>query len=705
MKKFKFLSAIFLLILSLTLLPAIAAAAPATVKFYDTDNVSLLKTLPTVAHPAGGYYIDWKQLNNVPDYSNDRATVILTWAKKGEDTRCVLSNYAARGSFDVSLNRSDLIVLKADETLELIPLKKELKTVFDDLAYNSQTVDTHTDSPGRMLSGDWRPAPVNDLANESDRTNTAQGLYPYMKLGGSRGVLHAAFTANYPAEDISRGAGDRANSRILALLNATHWSAERNPSTVQLVTTTAGFSSALASGRIGIMQSIESCYSLTEENYEQLLEQYYDIGVRVLSFTWNPNSYLAAGNEMKFSDVDGITGPTSTGMTELGKKALAKMDQLGMVYDVSHTDDQTIRDALKAGKNPIIGSHSGARKVFDHVRNIWDPEIVAMAQKGGVIFQNFYGDFIEDPRGMYEIVNQIDYMVKLLEKPVADGGAGFAKGKGVEYIGMGTDFDGGTNNADANDARYVFRLSKELLARGYTAAEIRKILYENAFRVIDKVQGNASLSYRQGGTATITAATASGKLLGKGVSYAQLSTRAPVFTATVAGAKSARVIVDGIVYPSTLTGGTLTASLADTPLQENFHVVTFEAKDNNGKVTRNTYIFDVADAPLIHKVEFMYKDGKTPIKTVYVNNGAAITPADIPTETKGKAITGWTVYWTEQPFNTATALTRSYRLVSVGGGEPGGGDSGSGGGCDMGMVAGLLGGGALLALGWMKRKR
>lgn len=739
------LNASFILVAILALMPGTAAAAAPAVRFFDEDGTTLLGEFAHVhvdlpastdaelsrggfdekmeivqrdASEGGGWYLSWKALNKVPDYNGDQSKVILSWARKGETGRFDLSDITAR-PFDAgtdavpdvkrpargpSRTRADLEPLNDDEVVDLVPLKTMSMAEFKTIAYDTGTVDTHTDSPGRMVGPDWRPVPANDLVNETGRSNTAQGLYPWRVAGGSRGMLHAAFTSNNTAQDISRRAGDRANSRGLSLLNATHWSASRNPGLVTLVTTAKEFKDAFAADphneKVVIMQSIESAYALTEENHAELLEQYWDLGVRMLSFTWNPNSYLAAGNLMKFSDVDGVSGATSTGMTELGKKALRKMNQLGMVFDVSHSDDDTVNDALAITDPkgiPIVASHSGSRQEFDHERNLWPAEIIAIAKGGGVIFQNFYGDFIAEPRSVSEIVDQIDDMVEILV------GAGFTRATALDHIGMGTDFDGGTNNADANDARYVYRFAKELLARGYTAEEIAKIRCENTYRLLDAVQGKADLAYRMGSAATIAAPKADGVALGWGDGYAQLKRADPKFTATVTGAASGRVIVDGIVVDSTLEGGVLTADLAGKPLQEAFHVVTFEATDSSGKVARDTTIFDIVDAPVFHKVQFMDQDDASPISTVYVASGDVLATAQIPVETPdGRSIAGWSMSWTGLSFDVTAPLARSYRLVAAAGAPSGGG---SGGGCDgtaFGSAAAIS---ALAALIAMRRKR
>lgn len=652
-----------------------ALAGAARITFYDTDAATVLLTMTLTQHPpsADKYYLPWRSssdnsvsgagLNNVPDKVEDK--VILSWKLKGdsEDKRVVLSNYATQSTDIAGKLNPKIVWLASDQNLELVPLKTVTKAEFSD-AGNTVVVDGHVDTPGRMLDGNWKPEETRDLIHVN-RPNGTQGLYPWLKAGGLNGSVHSAYTAPYE-HDYRRGAGDRSNSRILALLNATHWSARKNPGVIKLVYTPEEFRAAYQAGLIPITQSVEGAYSITEENCEELLEQYYDLGVRLLSFTHNPSSYLAGGNDGKFVSIDGERKSSPKGMRNLGKRAVAKMDELGIVFDASHTDadPDTINAVLALTKNPIVASHSGARGQYDHIRNLWDMELVSIARSGGVVFQNFYGDYMEQPWGIYEVVNQIDYISNLLQKPLIQGGAGLTRAQALEHIGIGTDYDGGTSTADVNDARFFYKTTRELLARGYTKEEISKIYSGNAYRVLDKAKANAV--NKRGGSAVITLPAVSSKTLQRGI-LAEPGTREPSFSANVTGAKSARVIVDGMVVPSAFSGNSITANMTGKPLQESLHVVTFEAADNQDKVTRETNIFYVGDVNEIHKVEFMNPDGRTLISTIYVASGDVIPADKIPTKSiMDDSITGFKNWWNEKPFNMSSKLTRSQRLVGIG---------------------------------------
>ena len=688
----KFLSVF--IILGILLIPSIAFAAAAQVVFFSTNETTVLGTITGNARtPAqgGGYFISAAvptrvvsacstpptyanptRLHDVPEFITSAhqpvtfddagaQTVILSWKKKGDatNTRYNFVKHAARTA--ATSTYAAFVPLAEDEVLELVPLKTVPIADFRALVYGSPAVDGHMDTPNNRWSG-W---PVNDL--DIAGNSNAQGRYDRMKFGGLNGGMFGSYVSSI-TEDFSRYAGENRNSRILATANGIEWSAIRNPSVVRVVNTAQGFKDAHAAGAIGVMHQIEGAYSLTLENYYELLEQYYDVGYRLISFTHNPNSYTASGGEMSSFEVG------RRGFTTAGELALMRLDELGIVFDISHLEDQSVIDSLAIGKRPIVGSHHGARGMFEHFRNTKDSELVAMALSGGMIYQNFYGGFMEEPQSISGVVDMYDYMVALLMKSKANGGADFTREQAIGFLGVGTDYDGGTNLAEAQDASFFYRTHRELLARDYTIPEIKRILGENSFRTYDETQGKAAEYHKnrkEGAKAVLTAPMASGVSLLRNTTTghcADLTTRAPIFTVNVTGAVSGRVIVDGIVYPSTLTGGVLTADLTTKPLQEVFHVVTFEATDDQQKITRSTHIFYVGNATAVHKIEFMNADRVTFINTIYVDQNATIPAGARPTQTSlGLNITGWSHIGTGAAFTVASLdtmpITRSYRLV------------------------------------------
>jgi membrane dipeptidase len=201
------------------------------------------------------------------------------------------------------------------------------------------------------------------------------------------------------------------------------------------------------------------------------LENLYNRGLRYLTLTWN-NS-----NQIGSSARDETERRVKGGLTEFGKSVVRKMDELGMLVDVSHLGERSFRDVVDISKNPVIASHSCVYSINTHYRNLKDDQIKAIAKSGGVICINFYVKFL-DPSGSSsttsdKVIEHIDYIVKLV---------------GVDYVGLGSDFDGEvTTPKDLYDVTCYPIITKKLSERGYSEQDIRKILGLNFLRVLKQV--------------------------------------------------------------------------------------------------------------------------------------------------------------------------------------------------------------------------
>jgi membrane dipeptidase len=245
------------------------------------------------------------------------------------------------------------------------------------------------------------------------------------------------------------------------------------------------------------------------ENLEILFER----GVRYLGLTWNTSNAIAVSAR---DENNGKTG----GLTEFGKEVVKRMDELGMMIDVSHLGETAFWDVINLSKNPIIASHSCVYNICPHYRNLTDEQINAIAQSGGIICINFYYKFL-DPGGsssqtiqnrykkdLREIENACgsDYILfneqryEYLSNNPSKGGTSvdilidhidyIVKLVGVDYVGLGSDFDGSiTTPNELYDATCYPIITKKLVERGYKEEEIRKILGLNFLRVFKKVCG------------------------------------------------------------------------------------------------------------------------------------------------------------------------------------------------------------------------
>lgn len=218
-------------------------------------------------------------------------------------------------------------------------------------------------------------------------------------------------------------------------------------------------------GKIALILCVEGG-NVIEGDVKKLIE-FYNLGARYLTITWNKSYDWAYSSKDKNSKKEGLSSK--------GKKIIQTMDSLGMIIDISHTGSKTIDDILKITKNPIIASHSGSYTLRPHYRNLTDDQIKAIAKTGGVIGVNFCGPFLVESGAatVKDVVNHIDYIVKLV---------------GVDYVGLGSDFDGIlTTPKGLEDVSKYPAITKELLNRGYSETDIKKILGGNVLRVFKTV--------------------------------------------------------------------------------------------------------------------------------------------------------------------------------------------------------------------------
>jgi membrane dipeptidase len=225
------------------------------------------------------------------------------------------------------------------------------------------------------------------------------------------------------------------------------------------------------------------------------------------------------------------------------------------------------------------GSDYGFSKgLYEHVRNLTDEQIVAIAKTNGVVQQNFYAGFLgpEGEQNLKKLVDHIDYVINLV---------------GADHVGLGSDFDGGGMPEDIPNASFYYRIKEELAKRGYEESVIEKILGKNTLRVMREVQ---SLSGRISDNAEKALTIIPDIEMGESVSsYAPLlKAKVSKYNCSNTDELSFRVIVDGIFYAPEFNADTGELILQiNEPLIEKFHVVTFEGKAISGSVTRETRIF------------------------------------------------------------------------------------------------------------------
>jgi len=267
------------------------------------------------------------------------------------------------------------------------------------------------------------------------------------------------------------------------------------------------------SGKLCGLMGIEDGAPIEKDIDE--INTFYDLGVRYIGLTWNHSNKIGTSAHDESQTGKG-------GLTKYGIEVVKRMDELGMLIDVSHMGENAFWDVINNSKNPIIASHSNCYALNPHFRNLNDEQIKAIAKSGGIIGMNFLDEFIEQDakanrvKNYYQVykseldeiyeTNKSDLIKfneereKFMNEHPINGGTTIdniidhidhiKNLVGVDYIGLGSDFDGGiTPPVDLYDATCYPLLTKKLIERGYKEDEIRKILGLNFLRVFKQVCG------------------------------------------------------------------------------------------------------------------------------------------------------------------------------------------------------------------------
>ncbi len=278
---------------------------------------------------------------------------------------------------------------------------------------------------------------------------------PRLRQGG---VDVQVFAAYVDPREASRG-----KARVRELIAAFHQAMDRHPGAIVPVRTVEEIESALRSGKIAAVLSVENAGDALQGEIDQV-EWLYREGVRIAGLTWNPANALG----------DGARETRHGGLTPLGRRVVARMQDLRMIIDVSHLSPATFWDVLAATRGPIVATHSDAAAVQPHYRNLTDDQLRALAARGGVVGINFYPDFL-GAATLEQVVVQINHIVRVA---------------GVETVALGTDFDGINRVPQGlEDVSKLPHLTQALLAGGYTEEQVRRILGGNALRVFRQVWG------------------------------------------------------------------------------------------------------------------------------------------------------------------------------------------------------------------------
>ncbi len=368
-------------------------------------------------------------------------------------------------------------------------------------------IDTHADTPQRFVDEHW---------NFTDPLNGGMLNYDSARKGNLAAQFFSIWVdpGQYPANQSAH--------RTLSLIDGTLEQVRKAPDKLQLCLTSNDIIAAHKSGKFAVLMGIEGGHSI--ENSLDLLRDYYRLGVRYMTLTWsNTNDWADSSG-----DIDDPTVTHHNGLTPFGKQVVEEMNRLGMMVDISHVSDKTFWDVIATTRTPIIASHSSARALTQAPRNMTDEMLQAIAKNNGVVMVNFFPAFIDEnwrqawaassaERNKAQDALAAEYKSKGLPVPYTAsdkidrefaariGRAPFnslidhfdhvIKVAGIDHVGIGTDFDGIPVPPEGIDsAADLPKITAALMARGYTAEDMKKLLGGNLLRVFRDVQSAADMS-------------------------------------------------------------------------------------------------------------------------------------------------------------------------------------------------------------------
>jgi membrane dipeptidase len=361
-------------------------------------------------------------------------------------------------------------------------------------------IDGHNDLPGEIRKKGGSSFTNLDISKPQPELDTD---IPRLRAGGVGGQFWSAYV---PAETMRTGGAAR---QTLEQIDLIYRMVERYPETFVLARTADDIERSHAEGKIASLIGLEGGHSI--EDSLGVLRDYARLGARYMTLTHS--------DTLAWADAATDTARHG-GLTAFGVEVVQEMNRLGMLVDISHVSVETMHDALRASRAPVIASHSSAYSIAAHPRNVPDEILREVAKNGGVVMVNFFSGFVVPaaalvmgkmfdvgrelrvkhpdtaqfelamkewlkanpfPAGtIHDVVDHIDHIVKVA---------------GVDHVGLGSDYDGVTKlPVQLEDVSSYPLLTQELLNRGYTAEGIHKIMGRNVLRVMRQAEDVAEKS-------------------------------------------------------------------------------------------------------------------------------------------------------------------------------------------------------------------
>lgn len=361
------------------------------------------------------------------------------------------------------------------------------------------TVDSHVDTPLALTRPGFRFGERHEHAGRSHKLDL-----PRMEEGGLDGVFFAVFVGQKERTE----AGNRAALlQVEKIMDSIQTTVSRYPDQLEMAVSPKEFRKIAKQGKHAIFLGMENGYPIG--NNLSLVDSFYNAGIRYITLCHSYN------NDICDSSTDSVE---FDGLSAFGEEVVARMNDLGMMIDVSHASDASFYDVIEQSATPIIASHSCARALCDNPRNLSDDMLLKLKENGGVIQMCILSAYVKTPEpnpqrdsarqavyekhgNYYELDDQgreaflvdwykvdVDFPQKLATvSDVVDHIDHIVEVAGIDHVGIGTDFDGGGGVEGCYDVSEMGNITLELVRRGYTRREIEKIWSGNLMRVMNEV--------------------------------------------------------------------------------------------------------------------------------------------------------------------------------------------------------------------------
>jgi len=369
------------------------------------------------------------------------------------------------------------------------------------------TIDSHTDTPMRFLDSAYSFGKDNSSISLRSKVDL-----PRMEKGGLDGIFLAVFVGQQGRDD----AGNlSAKNEAIQVFDSIHANLLRFPDKIELALDSDDIFHILKKNKHAVFIGLENGYPIGRDL--SLIDTFYNHGARYITLCHTAN------NDICDSSTD-PAGSEHNGVSEFGEEVIRIMNRKGIMIDVSHVSDSAFYDVIKLSEVPVIASHSCSREICDNPRNMSDDMLKVLAENGGVIqmcilsayvktpapqperdsakaeVKRIYGDFYSLDSEGKKLFMDAWYKVDKIHPPllatvsdVVDHIDHIVDVAGIDHVGIGTDFDGGGGVEGCLDVAGLPNITAELLRRGYSEKDIRKIWGENLLRVFSEVERNKKI--------------------------------------------------------------------------------------------------------------------------------------------------------------------------------------------------------------------